>query len=210
VPDHRDLSARLEELAGEETSRGLPNRFQGHLVTLKDKERTCKQQLNASIQELEVSRSTYKQLLKEYQSLKSELKTFVLVLDKASEGENPITSTILAEISEADIVKRLEEVRQNRDGTWLESKRAEKLELEKKMAAQSEDKARKKIVVMDQKAKHSELLARIRDRQEEYAKDRKQKAEVEDLLSGFIDVESDSSGTVSPAESRSTDSDEDG
>jgi hypothetical protein len=209
VPDHRDLLARLEELAGEETSRGLPNRFKEHLVTLKDKERTYKQQLNASIQELEVSRSTYKHLLKEYQSLKSELKTFVLVLDKASEGENPIISTTLAEISEADVVKRLEEVRRNRDGAWLESKRAEKLELEKKMAAQSEDKARKKIAVMEQKAKHSELLARIRDRQEEYAKDRKQKAEVEDLLSGFIDVESGSSGTVSPAESISTDTDED-
>jgi hypothetical protein len=212
VPDHRDLSARLEELAGEETSsRGLPSRFQGHLVSLKDKERTYKQQLNASIQELEVSRSTYKHLLKEYQSLKSELKTFALVLDKASEGENPIisTTTTLAEISEADVVKRLQEVHYNRDGTWLESKRAEKLELERKMAAQSEDKARKKIAVMEQKAKHSELLARIREGQEEHAKVRKQKAEVEDLLSGFIDVESDSSGTVSPAESISTETDED-
>jgi hypothetical protein len=213
VPDHRDLSARLEELAGEETSsRALPSRFQGHLVTLKDKERTYKQQLNASIQELELSRSTYKDLLKEYQSLKSELKTFALVLDKVSEGENPIISatTTLAELSETDVVKRLQEVRHNRDGTsWLEAKRAEKLELERKMAAQSEDKARKKIAVMEQKAKHSELLARIREGQEEHAKVRKQKAEVEDLLSGFIDVESDSSGTVSPAESISTDTDED-
>ena len=219
VPDHLDLAARLEELATvsadngahgitQEAARALPDKFQGDLVTLKDMERTCRQQLNESIQELEVSRSSYKHLLKEYQSLKSELETFALVLERPSRGGNPIISTTLARISEADVVKRLEDFRQKRDDTWLESKRAEKFELEEKMAAQSEDKARKKITVMEQKAKHSELRACIRDKQEEYAKDRKQKAKIEDLLSGFIDVESDSSGTVSPAESMSSDTEE--
>jgi hypothetical protein len=212
VPDSRVLAARLEELAAntaasgnrsesQATASALPARFQGDLGTLKQKEKICRDELKDNIQQLEVARDSYKKLLKEYESLKSKLQAYLQVLDKACRHSDAVVPPTPAGISDADFFDRLEEVRQKRDDIWLESEKTEKGELEKKIAAQSRAKACKKIVVMEQKARLKELQARIRDIQEERVKDQKLKAKVEDVLSEFMDIEDESSGTVSPAES---------
>jgi len=205
VPDHRDLSIRLEELAGrhdvaQATASALSGRSQGSLVALKQKERICRRELNESIQELEAARNSHKHLVTEYEILKSELRTSAYILDKICEGSKTVIPPTPAWISEADFIKRLEEIGREDDDTWLESKKAERLELEKKMAAQSEVKARKKEVVMERKGQIKELQANIRDMQMECAKYRRQKAKVEDELSEFMEIDSGSSGTVSPVE----------
>jgi hypothetical protein len=214
APDPQELSARLEAANAQSTS-GMTNGSSGSgqlpptanhmraLGPLREKEKSCIQALNESMEELKNAREEHKTLCGQYEKLEVEARDMMKIVDKNIRRQKAATAPTPIGVVEADLAVSLQAaIHDRKEDDFVRAKKEERSNLETRMAEAVEAKSKLKIGITAKKLELKKLQRDIKEILKLNARTDRFKEKVTAYWEEFKHVDGcSSSGTMSPVES---------